>query len=71
MICPNRRRKFSCKLTSSFRNYIYAKIFLPLLILENAGVWIFQVDLFFQIKEILRQNTPKNLEPCFDFVFRV
>ena len=60
MICPNRRRKFSCKLTSSFRNYIYAKIFLPLLILENAGVWIFQVDLFFQIKDFTSKYTEKS-----------
>lgn len=35
----------------------------------NAGAWIFRVGLFMQMKKILSQNTPKNLNPYFEFVF--
>lgn len=35
----------------------------------NAGAWIFHVGLFMQMKKILSQNTPKNLNQYFEFVF--
>ena len=47
-----------------------ATIFLPILIFANADVWIFRVDVFSEMKEILPQNTRTNLESYFDFVFR-
>ena len=34
------------------------------------GVWMYRVDLFTEMKEILRQNTRTNLESDFDLVFR-
>ena len=35
------------------------------------GLRTFREDPFLQMKEILRQNTPRSLESYFDFVFRV
>ena len=55
--------------TRLFRSLYHT--FLHVLIFKNAGVWIFCVDLFSWMKEILRQNTPRNLEQYFDFVFYV
>ena len=67
----NKSRKLYYRLTSSLFHYIHAAIFLPVLIFTNAGVSIFRVDLFLQMTETLSQNTLKNLEPRFDFVFHV
>ena len=67
----NKSRKLYYRLTSSLFHYIHAAIFLPVLIFTNAGVSIFRVDLFLQMTETLSQNTLKNLEPHFDFVFHV
>ena len=60
-----------CRLTSSLLHYINGAVSLLVLIFANTWVWIFRVDLFLQMKKILRQYTPKNLEPYFDSVLRV
>ena len=52
-----------------FTSNFYTTIFLLVLVFEIAGVWIFSEDLFLQVKEILRQNKPKNPEQYFDFLF--
>ena len=64
----NKSRKLYYRLTSSLFHYINAA---TLLIFTNAEVSIFRVDLFLQMTETLSQNTLKNLEPHFDFVFHV
>ena len=66
----NRRRTLHCRLTSSLLHYINGVVSLLVLIFANTWVWIFRVDLFLQMKKILPQYTPKNLEPYFDFVLR-
>ena len=50
-----------CILTSPLVHNINATIFFPVLILANAGFWIFHFDLFLQIKD---------LELYFDFYFK-
>ena len=67
----NNWRTLYCRLTSSLFHYVHAAILLTVQIFTNAVVWIFHVNLFLQMKEILSQNALKNLKPHFDFVILV
>ena len=61
----NNWRTLYCRLTSSLFHYVHAAILLTVQIFTNAVVWIFHVNLFLQMKEILSQNALKNLKPHF------
>ena len=52
-----------CPITFALLHYIYTVIFLHVIILVNAEVWVFRVDLFLKMNEILRKIHEKGYQP--------